>query len=172
MDRVPDFRRRNFGKTDQGLDGLLTRQTLSLMAGLGSLALLLGAFGFQALGYAPCQMCLWQRYPHAIAAALGLLAFFVPLRILSALGALAALTTAGIGAFHVGVEQGWWQGPTACSGGDIGNLSPAQLMDQIMAAPLVRCDEIAWSLAGLSMAGWNAVLSLGLAALWLVALRR
>lgn len=154
------------------MDGLLTRSQLSLAAGLGSFALLLGAFGFQALGYAPCQMCLWQRYPHALAAGLGALAFVVPLPILLVFGALAAFSTAGIGAFHAGVEQGWWPGPTACSGGDIGSLSTDDLMNQIMNAPLVRCDDIAWSLAGISMAGWNAILSLALALVWITALRR
>jgi disulfide bond formation protein DsbB len=88
------------------------------------------------------------------------------------MGALAALATAGIGAFHAGVEQGWWQGPTSCSGGDIGAMSADELLDSIMAAPLVRCDEIAWSFLGLSMAAWNAAISLGLALLWLAAARR
>ena len=149
----------------------LTRQHLIACAALGSAALLGGAFVFQFLGYAPCKMCIWQRYPHAIAGALGLIAFFVPQRILLWLGALAALTTACIGGFHAGVEQGWWQGPTTCSAAPIGNLDTDALFDQIMSAPLVRCDEIAWQLAGLSMAGWNMVISLGLAGLWLAALR-
>ncbi|MEM8655329.1 MAG: disulfide bond formation protein B [Pseudomonadota bacterium] len=149
----------------------MTRTRYILLAAGGSAALLLGAFAFQALGYAPCQMCLWQRYPHATAIALGALAVFLPLPALIALGALAALTTAGIGGYHVGVEQGWWQGPTSCSAGAIDTLDPDALFDQIMAAPLIRCDEIAWQFAGLSMAGWNMVISLALAALWLAALR-
>ena len=117
-------------------------------------------------------MCIWQRYPHAAAIVLGALAFFVPLPALIALGALAALTTAGIGGYHMGVEQGWWEGPSTCSSGDISDLTPDQLMDQILTAPLVQCDKIAWSLAGVSMAGWNAIISLMLAGVWLMALRR
>ncbi|WP_299614389.1 disulfide bond formation protein B [uncultured Tateyamaria sp.] len=149
----------------------LTRQRLIALAALGSALLLGGAFVFQALGYAPCKMCIWQRYPHAAAIALGALALFVPLPALIALGALAALTTAGIGGYHVGVEQGWWQGPTSCSAGAVDSIDPDALFDQIMAAPLIRCDEIAWQLAGLSMAGWNMVISLVLAAIWIAALR-
>ena len=149
----------------------LTRQRLIAVAALGSALLLAGAFLFQAMGYAPCKMCIWQRYPHVAAIALGAVAIFVPLPALIALGALAALATAGVGAYHVGVEQGWWEGPTSCSAGSIDNLDPNALFDQIMAAPLIRCDEIAWQFAGLSMAGWNMVLSLGLAALWIAALR-
>ena len=149
----------------------LTRQRLIACAALGSALLLGGAFAFQALGYAPCKMCIWQRYPHAIAIAIGALALFVPLPALLALGALAALTTAGIGGYHVGVEQGWWEGPASCSAGAIGGIDPDALFDQIMSAPLIRCDEIAWAFAGLSMAGWNMVLSLVLAGCWVKALR-
>ena len=149
----------------------LTRRNIVTLAALGSAALLAGAFLFQALGYAPCKMCIWQRYPHAVAVAIGVLAFFVPLPALIAVGALAALTTAGIGGYHVGVEQGWWEGPASCSAQGVGGVDPAALFDQIMAAPIVRCDEIAWQLAGLSMAGWNMVISLGLAGLWITALR-
>ena len=149
----------------------LTRQRLILSAALGSAALLGGAFAFQLLGYAPCKMCIWQRYPHAVAIALGALAVFVPLPALIGFGALAALTTAGVGGYHTGVEQGWWEGPTSCSGGDVDTMDAGALFDQIMAAPLIRCDEIAWQFAGLSMAGWNMVISLMLAGVWLMALR-
>lgn len=148
-----------------------TRQHLIACAAVGSALLLGGAFMFQVLGYAPCKMCIWQRYPHAVAIAIGAIAFFVPLPALLLLGALAALTTAGIGGYHMGVEQGWWEGPTSCSSAPIGNVDPAALFEQIMAAPLVRCDEIAWQLLGLSMAGWNMVISLVLAGFWLTAFR-
>ncbi|MEL6102537.1 MAG: disulfide bond formation protein B [Pseudomonadota bacterium] len=150
----------------------MTRQRFILLAAGGSAALLLGAFAFQHLGgLAPCKMCIWQRYPHLAAIALGALAVFLPLPVPITLGALAALTTGGIGVFHVGVEQGWWEGPSTCSSGPIGGLSTDDLMNQIMAAPLVQCDQIAWSLAGISMAGWNALFSFGLALIWLAALR-
>lgn len=149
------------------------RKTLILLATTGSAAVLLAAWGFQYLGgLAPCKMCIWQRYPHGIAVVLGALAFLFPgIRPLPLLGALAAATTAGIGVFHAGVEQGWWEGPSTCTSGDIGGLSQQDLFDQIMNAPLVRCDEIPWEMFGLSMAGWNAVLSFGLALIWLAAWR-
>ncbi len=148
----------------------MSARGLLALVTLGSVALLIGAFAFQVFGgLAPCQLCLWQRWPHAIAVVFGSLALATKWRMWSYAGAGAVLAGAGIGGFHVGVEQGWWQGPLACTSGNISGLSPDELMSQIMTAPLVRCDEIAWSLAGLSMAGWNAALSLGLFALWCAA---
>ncbi len=88
------------------------------------------------------------------------------------MGAIAALTASVIGFYHVGVEQGWWEGPTSCTSSGTENLSAEELLNQILAAPLVRCDDIAWQLAGISMAGWNAIISLGLAAIWVQAMRR
>lgn len=144
------------------------RTTLILMAAGGSLVLLLGAFGFQYLGgLAPCKMCLWQRWPHAAAVLAGVLALALPGRILPLIGAAAAATTAGIGLYHTGVERGWWEGPTTCTSGPIGGIAPEDLLNQILAAPIVHCDEVAWSMLGLSMASWNAILSLGLVAIWL-----
>lgn len=151
----------------------MIRFQLTTVATLGSAALLGAALVFQHVGgLAPCQMCIWQRYPHAAAVAIGVLALATGWAVLLLAGALAALTTAGIGAYHAGVEQGWWQGPSTCSSGDIGALDVDTLFDQIMSAPLVRCDEIPWQLFGISMAGWNAILSAGLAVLWIAAYRR
>lgn len=145
------------------------RLLITLAAG-GSAALLLGALGFQYIGeMAPCKLCYWQRYPHAAAVGIGVLALIIPGALLPYLGALAALATAGIGAYHTGVERGWWEGPSTCTSGPIGGLSPDQLLDQIMAAPLVRCDEVPWEMLSLSMASWNAIASLGLALLWVAA---
>lgn len=147
---------------------------LAALATLGHMALLGGAWAFQLAGYAPCAMCLWQRWPHMAAIMLGLLATFrVAPRATAALAGLSALTTAGIGAFHAGVEQGWWPGPTSCTGGGAGlsGLSGADLLSTEIADTIVMCDEIVWQL-GLTMAGWNAVLSLALALLWVVVWRR
>jgi len=135
---------------------------------LGSLALLLGALAFQYLGgLAPCHLCILQRWPHAAAIALGLLLLAWPRRWLALAAALAVLVGAGIAAYHVGVEQGWWQGPATCTAPEPGAQSSGDLLDQILATPVVLCDQVAWSLWGISMAGWNAILSLGLAWLWL-----
>lgn len=150
----------------------MNRRNLILLAGAGSAAMLLGAWGFQYLGgLAPCKMCVWQRWPHGAAVVVAALALVLPARIWPLAGALAALTTAAIGIYHAGVEQGWWTGPSTCSSGPVSGLSAQDLLDQIMAAPLVRCDEIAWQMMGLSMAGWNAVISFGLALIWVMAAR-
>lgn len=136
--------------------------------------MLAGAFVFQyGFGLAPCTLCLWQRWPHAAAVLIGAVALLAGGRLLPVLGAVAALTTAGIGFYHAGVEQAWWAGLASCSAGSIAGISTADLLNPALdvAAP-VRCDEIAWSLAGLSMAAWNAVMSVGLAGLWLLAARK
>lgn len=153
--------------------GQATTRGLAVLAAAGSAALLLGAFAFQYIGgLAPCPMCLWQRWPHGVAILAGVMMLAIPGRIWPILGAVAAGTTGVIGVFHTGVERGWWQGPSTCTSGPIGNLTPQQLMDSILSAPLVRCDEVAWAMWGLSMASWNAVLSFALMALWLAAARR
>jgi disulfide bond formation protein DsbB len=152
----------------------LTRRTLTLLAMLGSAGLLLGAFAFQYIGgMAPCQLCLWQRWPHAAAVLIGAVALATGWRGLCLLGALAALTTAGIGGFHVGVEQGWWEGLATCTAGSISGISTADLLNPAAnVAQPVRCDAIPWEMFGISMAGWNMVASLGLAAIWVAATLR
>jgi len=150
----------------------LSGRNLAVLAGLASAGMLLAAFGFQYLGdMAPCKMCLWQRWPHAIAAALALVLLFLPHRLLMLAGGALVLAGAGIAFYHAGVEQHWWLGPTTCTSQGINGLSADELMSQILNAPLVRCDEIPWSLFGLSMAAWNAVVSVGIALLWLRAFR-
>lgn len=138
---------------------------------LGSAAVLGGALASQFFGgLAPCEMCIWQRWPHAIAIALTLIGLMMGGAraggVYLVVG-LVLLAGAGIAVFHAGVELKYWDGPGACSGGDISGLSTGEVLDRLLNAPLVRCDEIAWSFQGLSMAGWNAVCSaiLGLAAL-------
>ena len=151
----------------------MSRQFLILMAGGGSAALLLGALGFEHLGgFFPCALCMWQRWPHVAAVLLALLGLKLKGPVIPLLGALAALATAGIGGFHLGVEQGWWPGLEGCSGAGITGLSMESLLDPTAAAPgVVRCDQIAWSFLGISMAGWNMIASLGLSALWIRAAR-
>ncbi|WP_298494451.1 disulfide bond formation protein B [uncultured Maritimibacter sp.] len=147
-------------------------KTLVLVATLGSAALLGGAFVFQYFGIAPCKMCYWQRYPHAVAIAVGVLALALKQKWLAWIGALSALTTGLIGVFHSGVERGLWEGPSSCTGTAGAGMSTTDLMDQIMNAPLIRCDEIAWQMAGLTMPNLNAIFSIGLAVIWVIAARR
>lgn len=143
-----------------------------LLAAAGSAALMIGALAFQYIGQMPpCKLCYWQRYPHVAAIAIGALAMVTGWRILAALGAIAAFASAAVGAYHTGVERGWWEGPSTCTSGPVGGLSGEDLMAQIMAAPLVRCDEVPWELFTLSMASWNMLISLGITTLWIMALR-
>lgn len=150
----------------------MTRTTLIILAAIGSAALLAGAFTFQAFGYAPCHLCLLQRWPHAAAVLIGVLALMIRGRILPLLGAAAALTTAGLGLYHTGVERHWWLGPTTCTSGSIEGVDPTDLLNQILAAPVVRCDEVAWQLIGVSMASWNMLASLVLVFIWIAAARK
>lgn len=145
---------------------------LAAVAGAGSAALLIGAFAFQYIGgLAPCDLCLLQRWPHAVAVVCALAFLVVPNRILAAIAAIAVAVGAGIAVYHVGVEQAWWTGPTSCTAPEPGALSAGDLMTQILATPVVLCDQIAWSLGGISMPGWNAILSGVLALIWLGAAR-
>lgn len=141
-------------------------QKNAMLATAGSAALMLGALAFQYIGgMPPCKMCIWQRWPHVIAIALGIIVFFVPKRIIALVSALVVLVGAGIGVFHAGVEQKWWQGPTSCTGS--GLSATDNLLDMSAPVTLVLCDEIVWDLFGITMAGWNALFSLVLVFFWL-----
>ncbi len=147
----------------------MTRTQYILLAAGGSLALLAGAFTFQAFGYLPCKMCLWQRWPHAAAIVIGVLALLLPGRWLPLLGALAAATTAAIGVYHSGVEQKWWAGPASCtSAGGLDGLSGGDLLS-LDGPVLILCDKISWQIFGLSMASLNAIFSAVLVVLWIMA---
>ena len=138
------------------------------------LATILGAYFFQyALGYRPCPLCLEQRYAYYVAiplAALVLLGASVgsshKVMLLAFLAIAAAmLWNAGLGAYHSGVEWQWWEGPKDCSGA-VTNFGPAGgLIDPIQNTRVIRCDEAAWRFLGLSLAGYNVLISLALAAL-------
>lgn len=132
--------------------------------------LLGGALGSQYLGgLYPCEMCHWQRWPHFAAVVIALTAFAaLPMRgTLVALAALAILTSGAIGAFHAGVEYRWWPGITPC-----GTTAGGSTMADILKAPLVRCDAAPWTLAGISLAGFNAIFSIGAAITILLLVRR
>lgn len=147
-----------------------SEQAANALVLVGSAALLGGALAFQYIGHlAPCEMCLWQRWPHVAALGLGLLAWVLRSnRAVVALAAIAVLTTAGIGAFHAGVEYHWWAGPQACTAN--GLAAGPDFITAALATPMIRCDAAAWTLFGISMAGYNAVFStmIGGVALWLI----
>lgn len=139
------------------------------LALLGPSALLGGALAFQHLGgLAPCEMCFWQRWPHLAAIVLGLLALVLrgQRRPLVILAGIAILVAAALGLFHAGVEQDWWEGPSACTAA---LAAGSDMLTNVLAAPVVRCDAVAWQMWGLSLAAWNAILStiIGGTLLWL-----
>lgn len=151
---------------------LFSIRVMLSLCGTISAVLLVVAFGFEHLGgLAPCKLCLWQRWPHAgviLFSLMGLAGLRAgPCFVLIALSAALTATIAG---YHFGVEQQFWPGPASCSAGLDGG-SAAMLLDSLLATPVVRCDQIAWSFMGLSMAGWNMLISLGLVLLALFALR-
>lgn len=127
-------------------------------------ALLAGAYGSQYIGgLFPCEMCWWQRYPHFAAVGIALGAFFVGNRgyrsSLVALAAFAIATSGAIAGYHAGVEYGWWEGLTKCTSSVTGTGD--DLLKSIMNAPLIRCDVAPWTLFGISLAGYNFLLSVG-----------
>ncbi len=151
------------------LDLLSKKQWIALLTAF-SVFMILGAWGFEFVGnMPPCKLCYYQRYPHWVAGGAGLLALAIGGQIWLYLGALGAAVSGFVAAYHSGVERLWWPGPASCSGSLPLDMSTDDLFDQIMAAPLVRCDEIPWELFGLSMANYNMVMSLGAALLWLYA---
>ena len=141
-------------------------------------ALLAGAYGSEYWGgLHPCEMCWWQRYAHFVGLAFALLSLALRTfpdrgRSLVWLAALAILASGAIGAYHAGVEAGVFEGFTQCTASRAG-LSGEELLKAVMSAPVVRCDQIQFEFLGISMAGWNAILSIAaaLVILWL-SLRR
>ena len=133
-----------------------------LLALLLPSALLGGALFSQYVGgLYPCEMCYWQRWPHGAAILLAIGAFVSPSRArpLVLLAALAIFISGAIGVYHAGVEIGWWEGITVCT------TNGAASLEDILKVPLVRCDQVQWAFLGLSLAAWNAILSIGGAAL-------
>jgi disulfide bond formation protein DsbB len=140
-----------------------------LIALLLPAALLAGAFGSQYLGgLYPCEMCWWQRYAHFAALVPAALAYTAPAssqrsKMLTLLAALAIAVSGAIGFYHAGVELKIFEGFTTCTSTASG-ATTADLLKSIVAAPLIRCDQVQWSFLGISLAGWNAILSFGGAA--------
>ena len=145
-------------------EGLTNALLLVVPAGLVG-----GALAFQYVGgLQPCEMCMWQRWALVATLAVGLLAWVMrSAKPVVTLTALALLVDGGIAVFHAGVERHWWQGITKCTA-PLATGSASEMLSEILSQPLIRCDAIPWSLFGLSMAGWNAVIAIlvGGYALW------
>jgi disulfide bond formation protein DsbB len=142
-------------------------------------ATIAGAWTFEALGFAPCELCLAQRWPYYLGIPLAgltlVLAWRGPARLVpAAFAALAFVFAASaiFGAYHSGVEWGFWPGPSACSGTLQRAGSVADFLAQLDSVGVVRCDAPALRILGLSLAGWNFVVSALLCALAVVGMRR
>ena len=141
----------------EGASRLKQARLLALLIPSGLLG---GALFSQYVGgLYPCEMCYWQRWPHAAAILLAVGAFLSTAnrqrsKLLVMLAALAVAISGAIGVFHAGVEIGWWEGITQCT------ATGATSLQDIMSVPLVRCDQVPWAFLGISMAGWNAIVSL------------
>jgi len=163
----------------RGWQRLLTPAVVSAIILAGSVGALGGALLFQHVGgYPPCVLCVYQRIPYVATTALSLIALAVTLHrptaegvgkwgFVAMIGLCAAAFAVGTGlaGFHIGVEQGWWQGTEACVGTTGRAQSLEELRAAIMAAPVVRCDEVPWQILGVSIAGLNLIASLALFAL-------
>lgn len=147
-----------------------SQETRAVLIAAASIAILAAVWILQGMGYAPCELCLTQRYAFYVAIPLALLTAFLAgrsvrglARIGFALLALVFAASAVLAAYHAGVEYHWWAGPTACTGGP-GSLDVNDLVKALDSVKVVRCDEVQLRIAGLSLAGWNVVASIALAA--------
>ena len=145
----------------------MTTKQLILLASFASLAVIIGAYSFEYIGgFSPCKLCYWQRYPHFLNILIFPIFYMLQIRSLIFIGMMSMMISTVLAFYHVGVEQKYWLGPNSCTNSSIEGLTTDQLLDQIMNAPLVRCDEIAWEFIGVSMAGWNVLISFCLLLTW------
>lgn len=156
---------------------MTARQTGRVLALIIPVALLGGALLSQhGFGLHPCEMCYWQRWPHEVAIVTAAVGLLLGRRsagtALAVVAAIALLASGAIGVFHAGVEYHWWEGLTTCS--TTPGSGSGDVLADIMSAPLIRCDQAQWTLAGISLAGFNAIFSLGGGALvlWLLGRRQ
>lgn len=135
---------------------LLSRRQILLAIFAITTAIILGAYGFEYMGYAPCELCLMQRYAYFAVIPLSLIFSLLDPKSQKAGLYLIGLIMLGsmiFGIYHSGVEWKWWQGPTTCTGGGFGGGLPD------LSKKAVMCDQPAIRIIGLSLAGWNAVIS-------------
>ncbi len=145
-----------------------TRRALLIL--LAALATLAAVFIFESFGFTPCELCLAERYAYYAGAPIAALTAWLAsssahglARALFVLLALVFLANAGLAFYHVGVEQHWWPGPTACTGSLSAPVDVNDLMKSLNSARVVRCDEVQLRILGLSFAGWDVVVSAAIA---------
>ena len=148
--------------------------TAALAVAAIAAATLAGAWFFQlVLDIQPCPLCLEQRYAYYLAVPLGVVIAIAAAKdaprvvVIAGLAilALAAFANAGLGAYHSGVEWGFWKGPTECTGPVVNLGSAGNLLDRLDTVKAIRCDEVQWRFLGLSLAGYNVLISLLMAAI-------
>jgi disulfide bond formation protein DsbB len=150
-----------------------------LAAACASAAMLAGAHAFETFGgLAPCHLCLLQRDVYWVALSVGVVGFALGYmrvawarRAADALLAVIFLVSMGLAAYHAGVEWKWWPGPASCTGGGHVDINQLQAFMHGAKASEPQCDQAAWTMFGLSMAGYNAIISLGLVVLSVLAVR-
>ena len=158
-------------KVKQFLLPISAAQSILICAAI-SASLYAGALWFQYVeGLMPCSMCLWQRWPHIIIVLLAVIALFLrmPRLVLTAI-TITAATSVILAGYHAGVEWQLWSGPSGCTASLTNSSDLTSLTDSLLATPVVRCDEVAWSFLGLSMAGWNGLFSLDICLIALTSL--
>jgi len=137
-------------------------RTASLLLAIASIAILLSVFGFQYLGgAAPCQLCIWQRYPYAVLIVLGAVGYFWQPRLMLGLSFLVLLVGAGLAGYHFGVEEGWFALPTGCAAG--GDAPSVEELRRMLSEAPPACDQVQFMVLGWSLAAWNFLASLALA---------
>lgn len=141
--------------------GFYHPKNASLLLALAALVILGTVFVMQyGFGLAPCRMCIWQRWPFAALAGLGLIGAFAWPRVMLTLAMLALLVSIGLGGYHVAVEQGWLALPAGCS--TVGEAGSVEELKAMLKAAPPTCDQVAFTFLGLSLAAWNVIASLAL----------
>jgi disulfide bond formation protein DsbB len=141
----------------------LQPRAASLLLAAAAVAVLLSALGLQYLGgLPPCHLCILQRYPYAALIVVGIIGSFWQPRLMLGLAAAVLLASAGLAGYHLGVEQGWWALPAGCVAG--GNAGSVEELRRMLAEAPPTCDRVSFTFLGLSLAAWNGLISLALAA--------
>ncbi|MGH1480461.1 MAG: disulfide bond formation protein B [Geminicoccales bacterium] len=150
---------------------LIQPRTALLLLAFIAADILLVVFALQYVAdLAPCRMCIWQRWPFAILIAVGLTGAFWKPRLVLVLTIPLLLVSAGLAGYHVGVEQGWIALPAGCTAG--GAATSVEELKALLAAAPPSCDQVGFTMLGLSLAGWNLVVSLLLAGFSLFVMTR
>lgn len=146
-----------------------TQNAAAMIVFVSFLAISFALISQYFFGLHPCVLCIYQRIPYVLAIAFGLMSYGGAKQdknianLLLGLAGVMFLINLGIAGFHVGVENGWWEGLSECGGGDTSNMTLEELRMQVLSSPVVKCNDVAWSLFGISMAGYNGLLSFALA---------